>query len=230
MTAPPGSAASSSIEAPERQPSLATRQAKSPRVGYLQGLVLRREADEIRRLIVYGLTMGWILTLVGGFLFFCVQSRVDWLWGTLMVAGIIHVGAAVILPQALVWPEHVWMTIARWQGHLVMTMLLAVIYYVLVWPLGRLSKASGKGFYRWSDDPPSLGSAWQPIEEEHDDTVAATNSRYRGLAMLLLGVIGFFIRRGNYILLPLVVLLIVLGLVLFIVQSSVLAPFIYPLF
>ena len=42
--------------------------------------------------------------------------------------------------------------------------------------------------------------------------------------------IAFFFRRGNYVLLAIVILLVVLGLVLYFVQSSALAPFIYTLF
>jgi hypothetical protein len=230
MSAPPGSAASTSTEARDRQSTVPTGRASSPRVGYVQKLALRREADEIRRLIVYGLTLGWILALVGGFLFFCVKSRLDWLWCAVMAVGIVHLAAAVVLPQALIWPERIWMAVARWQGHLVMTLLLAVIYYLLVWPLGRLSRTSATGFYHWGDQPPESRTAWQAIDFVADDAPATANARYRGLPLLLFGVIGFFVRRGNYILLPLIVLLIVLGLVLFIVQSSVLAPFIYPLF
>jgi hypothetical protein len=201
-----------------------------PRSGYLQQLALRREAAEIRRLIVYGLTIGWILALVAGFLFFCVKSRFDWLWCSLMVLGCLHLAAAVVLPQALIWPERIWMTVARWQGHVVMTVLLTAVYYLLLWPASRFSRRQTTGFYRWTDQPAKSSSSWQTIDLTADDTPAAANARYRGLPMLLAGVIGFFFRRGNYILLPILILLLILGLVLFIVQSSVLAPFIYPLF
>jgi hypothetical protein len=206
-----------------------------PRHGYLQQLALRREAAEIRRLIAYGLTIGWILTLVAGFLFFCVKSRLDWLWCSFIVIGILHLAAAVVLPQALIWPERIWMAIARWQGHIVMTVLLSFVYYLLLWPAGRLSRSSATGFFRWAEQPPVTTTAWQAIELSGNEfsgsePPGSLRSRSRGLPLLLFSVIGFFVRRGNYILLPIVILLIVLGLVLFIVQSSVLAPFIYPLF
>jgi hypothetical protein len=230
MSAPPGSAASSSIEAAGHNPISMSASGLPPRSGYLQQLALRREAAEIRRLIVYGLMLGWILAIVAGFLFFCVKSRLDWLWGALMILGCLHLAAAVVLPQALFWPERIWMTIARWQGHLVMMVLLTVVYYLLLWPASRFSRRQTVGFYRWGDQPPKSASSWQTIDLTADDASAASNARYRGLPLLLASVIGFFFRRGNYILLPIVILLIVLGLVLFIVQSSVLAPFIYPLF
>jgi hypothetical protein len=203
---------------------------RPPWGAYLQQLALRRQAAEIRRLIVYGLTLGWILTLVASVLFFCVKSRFDWLWGFLIVIGILHLVAAVVLPQALLWPERAWMTIARWQGHLVMTLMLTLVYYLLLWPASRFARGQTAGFFRWSDPPPLTSTSWQPIDLAASESDAVSSSRYRSLPLLLASVIGFFFRRGNYILLPIIVLLIVLGLVLFIVQSSVLAPFIYPLF
>jgi hypothetical protein len=197
---------------------------------YMQRLALRREVAEIRRLIGYGLTLGWILTLVAGFLFFCVKSQLDWLWCSLMLLGIGHLVLAATLPQALIWPERIWMAIARWQGHIVMIVLLSGVYYLLLWPASRLSRSPAVGFFRGGEQPPATTTAWQAIERSGDEPQGALQSRYRGLPILLFDVIGFFVQRGNYILLPIVILLIVLGLVLFIVQSSVLAPFIYPLF
>ena len=206
------------------------REKRSPRGAYLQQLALRREAADIRRLIVYGLTLGWILTLVAGVLFYCVKSRLDWLWGALMVIGGLHLFAAVVVPQALIWPERAWMTIARWQGHLVMTLMLTLVYYLLLWPASRFARGQTAGFFRWSVRPPPSSTSWQPIDLAASESDAVASSRYRSLPLLLAGVIGFFFRRGNYILLPIIILLIVLGLLLFMVQSSVLAPFIYPLF
>lgn len=230
MSVTPGSVASNLIEVGGTQHDAAPSGELPVRSRYLQQLALRREAAEIRRLIGYELTLGWILTLVAGFLFFCVKSRFDWLWCGLMWLGMAHLVAAVLLPQALVGPERMWMTIARWQGHVVMTVLLTTVYYVLLWPAGRFSPRYKRGFVRWRDLPPDTVTAWQPIDLAVDESPAIWSARSRSLPLLLAGVIGFFFRRGNYVLLPILILLIVLGLVLFIVQNSALAPFIYPLF
>ena len=42
--------------------------------------------------------------------------------------------------------------------------------------------------------------------------------------------IGYFVRNGHFMLLPVVVFLLVAGLVLYFVKTSALAPFIYTLF
>src|SRR5439155_11612711 len=114
--------------------------------GYLHDLASRRESIAIRRHIVYGLAMGWVLTLVPGFIYFCVPSRFDRLWSALMVLGAIHLAAAMIVPQALYWPERGWTKIARFQGWIIMTALLTVIYFALIWPAGWLSRRSTRGF------------------------------------------------------------------------------------
>src|SRR5689334_11177723 len=108
MSAPSGSAASTlTDERPDNreQPSALARRQRST---YLSRLELRRQAAAIRRQTAYGLVLGWVLTLVGGFILCCVPSRVDWLWQTLFIIGLAHLFTAVTLPQALAWPERAW--------------------------------------------------------------------------------------------------------------------------
>src|SRR5207248_1079078 len=157
MSAPTGSAASDWTDAaqPDMPPQdrmatsrpLTTPSARCP--GYLRDLALRREALAIRRQIVYGLAMGWVLMLVPGFVYFCVPSRFDRLCSALMVLGAIHLAAAVVVLQALYWPERAWSKIARWQGWVVMTVLLSVIYFLLIWPAGYLSRRRTRGSVAW---------------------------------------------------------------------------------
>src|SRR5438477_7996364 len=113
MSVPTGSAASSLTD--QRPDDRQTRAAavRRPRSTYLQHVDLRRESSAIRRQTVYGLVMGWVLTLVGSFLLCCVPSRVDWLWQTMLIVGLVHLAAARVLPQALVWPERAWIAVAR---------------------------------------------------------------------------------------------------------------------
>jgi hypothetical protein len=231
MNAPPGSAVSSSTE-PKRSTTRIADAAppRRPRSGYLQSLALRREALAIRRQTVYGLVMGWFLTLVAGFLFYCVRGSLDWLWGALLLMGLAHLILAAVLPQALAWPERLWIAIARWQGWLVMTILLTLVYYTLICPAAQFSRRRTRGFIHWDDQPPKSTSAWEPIDLAGADTPLALGSRYRSLPLLLASVIGFFFRRGNLVLLAIVILLSLLGLTLFFVQNSALAPFIYTLF
>jgi Family of unknown function (DUF5989) len=231
MSAPTGSAASNWTD--EAQPEIPPQDRSAsgwPRWNYLHDLALRREALAIRRQIVYGLAIGWVLLLACGFIYFCVPSRVDLLWSALMVLGALHLAAAVILPQALYWPERVWSKIARWQGWIIMTVLLTLVYFALIWPAGYFSRRRAHGFVVWEQHPTNLKSAWEPIDLSESEVGSTAASTYRSLPLLLASVVGFFFRRGDYLVVVIVVLLVVLGLVLYFVQSSALAPFIYTLF
>src|SRR5262245_55301092 len=140
MSAPTGSAASNWTD--ERR-QITIREAANlprPRSAYLQSLALRREAAAIRQRTVYGLVMGWVLTLVAGFMFFCVPGPVDWLWSALIIVGLLHLAAAVTLPQLLHWPQRAWIAVARWQGWLIMTALLTITYFALIWPASFASR------------------------------------------------------------------------------------------
>ena len=228
MSAAAGSSVSTSTEGRPRAPDAAAPRPRA-RGAYAADLARRREAAAIKRQIGYGLVVGWILALVGGFFFYTVNSPVDWLWGSLMVVGWLHLVLAVALPQALYWPERAWSGLAQWQGKLVMAVLLTVVYFGLIWPARWLRRSAEPGFFAWDNERPGSGSAWQPLDSAEADP-KLVHERQRSLPLLLAGVIAFFFRRGHFILLPILILLLVLGLVLFFVQSSALAPFIYTLF
>jgi hypothetical protein len=229
MNVPTGSTASSLIDARPAMPADEAAAASRPRSAYLRDLALRRQADAIRRQTVYGLVMGWILLLVAGFIYCCVPNPVDLLWAALMVIGALHMAAAIVLPQALAWPEWLWIAVARWQGWLIMTILLTIVYFALIWPAAIVSRRRIRGFVTWDGEPPPSSTAWQPIDLAETEIASVAGQRSRSLPLLVAGVIAFFFRRGNYLLLAIVILLVVLGLALYFVQSSAFAPFIYPL-
>lgn len=160
----------------------------------------------------------------------CVPSRLDPLWAVLTLLGVVHLAAAVCVPQALAIPERLWARLAHWQGVLLMKALLTLIYLFLVWPAGWLTRRQPHGFVRWEDEPPGGTTAWQPVLERTDEPIGGPQSATPSLLWLALGVLAFFIRRGQWLLLPILIVLLVLGLVLYFVQTSALAPFIYTLF
>ncbi len=228
MSAPAGSAVSNSTDALPARPS---EEPSAPRPGtYLRRLAERRTAEAVRRQIGYGLVLGWVLTLVAGFVYVCVPSRVDWLWGGLMVAGWLHLAAAVVLPQVLAWPERLWMGLARFLGGLVMAALLTIVYYLMFWPAGLLWRRRGTHPFHWWTTADEAGHpGWEKIDLV-EPGFGTTEDRRRSMPVLLGSVIGHFFRRSHYLVLPILIVLLLLGLALFFVQGSALAPFIYTLF
>lgn len=203
------------------------------RTAYARRLAERREVEQIRQLTNFGLTLGWLFTLLGGFCWWCVISRLDWLWSSMFVAGLVLLVLGCVLPQALDRPHRIWMGLAHLQGKLVMTVLLTIVYFSLFWPLGlweRRRRGNAHPFYQWDKTPPTLPlSGWEPVSltEASPIAIPPQSSRRRSLVRMFAETLSFFAERGHYFLLPVLLLLLLLGLVLFFVQSSVLAPFIY---
>ena len=219
---------------------------------YLSQLAERREREEVRQLTSFGLTMGWLFTLLGGFCWFCVISQIDWFWRALMTSGLLLLVLGTVLPQALAKPHWLWMGLAHLQGRLVMTVLLTVVYEVMIVPLGwyqRRRQGGGQPFYRWdptqpastqpsqnlpaqnlpSQNLPAGTTAWETLSpsESSPTTTRRQTGRTRSLVSLLAETLSFFAQRGHYLLLPVLLFLLLLGLILFFVQTSALAPFIY---
>lgn len=202
------------------------------RTAYAHRLTERREVEQIRQLTNFGLTLGWLFTLLGGFCWLCVISRLDWLWCVMFAAGVALLVVGTVLPQALDRPHRIWMGLAHLQGKLVMTVLLTIVYFGLIWPLGlweRKRRGTTHPFHQWDHKPPTLSSGWEPLSAAESSPIAITptNSRRRSLLRMFLETLSFFAERGHYFLLPVLLLLLLLGLILFFVQSSALAPFIY---
>lgn len=227
---PTGSADSTLIERPAAAPPGRPSAALPRRGAYLARRACRAQRQALHAQIVHGLTLGWVLTLGGGFPYCCVPSRCDPLWATLTLLGAAHLAAAVFVPQLLSLPQRLWMRLAHWQGALVMQGLLVLIYVLLVWPAGWLTRRRHHGFFRWSDAPPEGRTAWQPVLEQPGQTPHGRHSAAPGLVWLAVGVVAFSLRRGNYLLLPILILLLIVGLALYFVQTSALAPLIYTLF
>ncbi len=227
MSAPAGSAVSKSTDARPPRPA----EESAPRPGaYLRRLAERRAAEAVRRQIGYGLVLGWVLTLVAGFIYVCVPSRVDGLWGGLMVVGWLHLVAAVVLPQLLAWPERLWMALAQMLGGLIMAALLTIVYYLMFWPAGLLWRRRGTyPFQEWTETAPAVGPRWEKIDLV-EPGFRTTDVRRRSMPVLFGSVIAHFFRRSHYLVLPILIVLLLLGLALFFVQGSALAPFIYTLF
>ena len=199
---------------------------------YLRRLSERRETEEIRQLTSFGLTIGWLFTLLGGFCWFCVISQIDWCWQSMMLGGLVLLFFGTLLPQALYWPHRVWMSLAHLQGRLVMTILLTAFYFTLITPLGWWERRRHRGshpFYSWNDLPPRIVSGWEDLSTTAplESPTSFRRQKSRSLISLFVETLAFFARRGHYLLLPVLVLLLILGLILFFVQTSALAPFIY---
>jgi hypothetical protein len=149
----------------------------------------------------------------------------DSVWSLLSIVALIGFSLALVAPQTLWWPERLWMAFGRLLGRVVLSAILTVVYLAVVTPAGLLVRRSPQaaGFASWEGTAPP-GEGWVAKEEP----AAAIEGRRSG--WLVMHTLGFFIRKRNWFLIPALVILLLLGMLFFFVQGSVLAPFIYTLF
>ncbi len=199
--------------------------------GYLDRRWARMRREELDRQILFGFAMGGT-TFVLGFVHGLLVSGVDGpLWRGLETGGLVAIAAAVLLPSVWTWPERVVRTVATALQKAVLYLLLAVVYVLLVCPVGcmlRWSRGTGP-ILAWNSVPPLNAEGWRKKTIETTGGRIAARGRQSPLR-LGVSVLAFFLKRKQFWLVPALVLLLVLGLLVFLVQSSAIAPFLYPLF
>jgi hypothetical protein len=184
----------------------------------------------LRRRVLFGYLMGGLLMGVAGvFLLFVTPAR-DGLWTMVFWAGAALAACALVVPDALAWPDRAWTALAQAMGRVVFAGMLIGVYFAVVTPLGFLRRLlhGTRPFAWWVASPPADAEGWTEKRLPLDTAIAP--ARRRGIARQALGVVLFLGRRRQWLLLPALILLLVLGMTLFFVQGSVLAPLVYTIF
>lgn len=210
-----------------------TRSESAQRGSYLVERAVREERREIRRLVLFGLLLGWIMLLVGGFGWHAIRAIPDPMWIGLAALGALFLVAAVVLPQVLMWPERAWMALANVLGSIVMAIVLSVVYVLWFWPVGAFQRwrRGSHPFHAWEGRLSANIPGWEPLHlDEGEPAFGAERRSRRWLLGQFFDVIGFFAKRGHWAMVPILILLLAIGVVLFFVSNTALAPFIYTLF
>ena len=90
----------------------------------------------------FGVTIGIILLLVAGFLFYREKESFQTF---LYIAGV-FIGLALILPSMLKPIYIVWMTFAVILGWFMTRVILSLLFYVIITPIGLVLRIFGKDF------------------------------------------------------------------------------------
>lgn len=186
---------------------------------------------ELDQLANFGIITGGSLFLLAGFRLLYVVDGLDAFWRTGLVFSSILFLLGLFYPVSLL-PIHKGMQkLTGWIGKYLLGFLLIVVYFGLLLPIGWLMRRrSGTApVFSWSEQQLDAVEGW--ITKE---VIIADQNHYglRGLVNLLqpFNILAHFVRYRQYILLPVVIFLIAIGLLIFFASSSVLAPFIYTIF
>ncbi len=196
---------------------------------YLQNLGKRKFDEALKTNLIFGLTLGWVLTLMGAFKYY-IQLEEGWLAG--MAVGLILLALALVIPQALEKPQGWIKTVGGFVATQLFRVLLALIYFVAILPVGLIYQAlKGKDpFYSWEGEAPRQIEGWVAKHSTDEGALVAGQTRKQNAFMQPLQVLGYFASHGELIFMPSLLLFLVLGILGVFAQSSGLAPLIYTLF
>mgnify|MGYP005837175775 CR=1 FL=1 len=202
---------------------------KSP---YLRRLRERQQLTRLKQQVVFGLTLGWIITLFSGFQYLFAVNANDSLWKILLVMGVVVIALAIVFPSTLAWIEKLFRLVTQHIGEVIFSLILITSYILLIVPVGLILQwwKGTEPFYSWQDKCTIAVQGWVTKEIREEMGQIRADDRKRPLIVQSIWVVAHFFRSGNYLFIPVLTLMLVLGLVMFFVKTSSLAPFIYTLF
>jgi hypothetical protein len=108
-----------------------------------------------RDLRKFGLMVGGVFLGLG--LLFYLRHKPWWPWFIWPGVPLVILGA--LAPRALKWVNVAWMTLAMVLGAIVSTILLTLLFYFVVTPIGLVARLTGKDFLSLKMEP-GASSYW----------------------------------------------------------------------
>lgn len=128
--------------------------------------MMRIAADDKAALRRFGWQMAIAWPLLFGVLLPWLFNHSWPLWPWLLSAGFAL--SALLLPKVLYWPARLWLLFAAVMGWINTRLLLGVVFFLLLWPLGLVLRSLNKLDYRAR--PQDSGSFWRdsaPVAPEN---------------------------------------------------------------
>ena len=189
---------------------------------YLQRRRQRQAAHRTNQDSVFGLTVGFLLSVVSAYKYWFVIGAMDHLWLALLLSGLCVFALSVASPATLSPLQAGMQRIGSLIGAAALFVILTLWYLAFLTPTRLIgSRENAPPIYRWGEnDGPVEGEGWVP---KHTITPGNGSGQFVDL-------IAHFGRAGQWVLLPGIILLCLFGFLLFFAQTSALAPLIYTLF
>ena len=90
----------------------------------------------------FGITMGIILTIIGSYLLWKKNNYFEYFF---FVAAVFFI-LGLILPAALKYVYKAWMSLAVVRGFIMTRVIMVIIFYLIVTPIGLIASITGKEF------------------------------------------------------------------------------------
>lgn len=105
---------------------------------YLSRLHDRKETEELKATIIFGLALGWVLTLMGAFRYFFLVQEHYWL--TVSEVGLAILAVTVVMPGLISYPQKAIQMVGGFVATQVFKVLIAIVYFIVVLPIGLIAQ------------------------------------------------------------------------------------------
>lgn len=117
---------------------------------------IKNDKKELKK---FGLTIGAVLFLIGAVLLLLNRFTYPFF----MSAGILFAAAGILFPVVLKPIQILWMTLAVIMGFIMTRVILSILFYIVITPIGFLMRIAGKDLLNEKFDKKS-GSYWNKRE------------------------------------------------------------------
>ncbi len=200
---------------------------------YINELKQKKENEALKEEILFGQGMGIVLIIVAGLKYLTTTHLiVEYISIFLMVFGLTILLLGIIYPYALYYPSKLLKKFINKIFLAILLIILTIIYILVLLPVALLKKkkwASEYGFYLWKNNTNNIN--WKGFSPRINtiENISKNEKRANRISIII-KIVSYFIERKNFILIPLLCLLLLTGLLFFFVTSSVITPMIYTLF
>ena len=197
-------------------------------LSYRERIAARQERELLKRRSATGVAIGSILTLEGLYRVLLAPGANDRLWTAAGIAGATILLLTFVAPATMAPLERALRFVGHWIFQGLLSLVLVLVYFLFFVPLGGVLRERYP-IVEWEAAKPDLGATgWE--EKRLQRTAAREGEKRRPLLLLPLLLLSYFARERQFVVIPVVLLLVILGLVLLFLQTSAIAPFIYTLF
>ncbi len=197
---------------------------------YINNKKYKDEKNTLKEEIYFGQILGFIIIILSTFNFFNTTNlMVSNLMIYTIILGVSLVIVGLIFPYFLYYPSKVLKYITNKIFYFIFLVILFVLYILLVLPVGMFTQKKLRikyGFYKWNDKAIENMVGFKKSDIKYIDYSKNKKNKLKNVIEIIM----YFVTSKQYLFLPLLFLLIIIGLLFFFVTSSVVAPMIYTLF
>ncbi|MEG2172533.1 MAG: DUF5989 family protein [Desulfovibrionaceae bacterium] len=197
---------------------------------YLHELTARRALETTKQHIMFALLIGFAATLYGGLGYLAGTVLPDALYALICALGLVLLAIGLLRPHLVAGVSAGFRAVTGKFGHCIFNLLLGAVYFLVFYPIAMFWRhVLKKAFYHtWERGEQGPRAVWR--SKTVQTLVHVAGQKQKSLVGNAYEILCYFARHGNWMLLPVLALLLFLGIIMFFAQTSSLAPFIYTLF